>query len=60
MPNPVAEALRHVLKLVDDVNDRIDEIHPEAGKKKGRMQDVKKDMKKEHSDLDRFLGGGGI
>lgn len=60
MPNPVAEAIRHVLRLVDDVNDRVDEMHPEAKKKKGRMQDVQKDMKKEHSDLDRFLGGGGI
>jgi len=60
MPNPVAEALRHVLKLVDDVNDRVDAMHPEAKKKKGHMQDVEKDMKKEHSDLDRFLGGGGI
>ena len=60
MPNPVAEAIRHVLQLVDDVNERIDEIHPGARKKKGHMQDVEKDMKKEHSDLDRFLGGGGI
>jgi len=60
MPNPVAEALRHILKLVDDVNKRIDEMHPEAGRKKGRISNVEKDMKKEHSDLDRFLGGGGI
>ena len=60
MPNPVAEAIRHVLQLVDDVNERIDALHPAAGKKKGRMQDVEKDMEKEHSDLDRFLGGGGI
>jgi len=37
MPNPVAEAIRHVLQLVDDVNERIDAMHPEAEKKKGRM-----------------------
>ncbi len=60
MPNPVAEALRHVLKLLDDVNGRIDEIHPDAGKREGGMTDIEKDMEKEHSDLDRFLGGGGI
>ncbi len=60
MPNPVAEAIRHVLKLVDDVNERVDAIHPEAKRKRGHMQDVEKDMKKEHADLDRFLGGGGI
>jgi len=60
MPNPVAEALRHVLKMIDDVNDRIDEIHPRAKKKGGHMQDVEKDIKKEHNSLDRFLGGGGI
>ena len=60
MPNPVAEAIRHVLKLVDDVNRRVDALHPEAKKMKGRAQDVAQDMQKEHADLDRFLGGGGI
>ncbi len=60
MPNPVAEALRHVLRLVDDVNARIDEIHPDTRKKKGHRTDVEKDMDKEHSNLERFLGGGGI
>ncbi len=58
MPNPVAEAIRHVLKLIDDVNARIDEIHPRAAKKPGRMQEVEKEIEKEHKELDRFLGGG--
>ena len=64
MPNPVAEAIRHVLKLVDDVNARVDELHPEAKHgeqdKSARMKEAEKDMRKEHKDLERFLGGGGI
>jgi len=60
MPNPVAEAIRHVLQLVDDVNARVDELHPEVKKddKSKRMKATEKDMKKEHEDLERFLGGG--
>ena len=59
MPNPVAQALKHVLKLVDDVNARVDEFHPGTAKKKtGRLKDVEKDMRKEHEDLERFIGGG--
>jgi len=64
MPNPVAEAIRHVLQLVDDVNARVDELHPEVQsgehEKSSRMQKTEKDMRKEHKDLERFLGGGGI
>lgn len=64
MPNPVAEAIRHVMKLVDDVNARVDELHPEekeAGhKKSSRTRETEKDMRKEHKNLERFLGGGGI
>jgi len=64
MPNPVAEAIRHVLQLLDDVNARVDELHPEisksGGEKSSRMKKTEKDMRKEHKDLERFLGGGGI
>jgi serine O-acetyltransferase len=64
MPNPVAEAIRHVLKLIDDVNERVDELHPEAKHgeqdKTPRMKQAEKDMRKEHKDIERFLGGGGI
>jgi len=60
MPNPVAEAIRHVLQLVDDVNARVDELHPEVktDDKSKRMKATEKDMKKEHEDLERFFGGG--
>lgn len=64
MPNPVAEAIRHVLQLVDDVNSRVDELHPDSGEKghekSSRMKKTEKDMRKEHKNLERFLGGGGI
>jgi len=64
MPNPVAEAIRHVLQLLDDVNDRVDELHPDLSKdgseKSSRMKKTEKDMRKEHKNLERFLGGGGI
>jgi len=64
MPNPVAEAIRHVMKLVDDVNERVDELHPEikedGHEKSPKMKKTEKDMRKEHKDIERFLGGGGI
>jgi len=64
MPNPVAEAIRHVMKLVDDVNARVDELHPEikedGHEKSSKMKKTEKDMRKEHKDIERFLGGGGI
>jgi len=61
MPNPVAEALKHVLKLVDDINDKVDHLHPEEVKKASKEDEERsEDMKKEHEKLDRFLGGGGI
>jgi serine O-acetyltransferase len=59
MPNPVAEAIKHVLKLLDDVNERIDAIHPEAGKSPD-LEKVQRDIQEEHSKLERFVGGGGI
>jgi len=65
MPNPVAEALKHVLKLVDDVNERVENSHPKGSKKASEdasevERKICEDMKKEHEKLDRFLGGGGI
>jgi len=61
MPNPVAEALRHVLKLIDDLDERVDALHMQGRKRKieEKLAEVEKDMEKERSDLDRFLGGGG-
>jgi serine O-acetyltransferase len=55
MPNPVAEALKHVLQMIDDVNARVDAMHPkhhtdETDKK------LAADMEKELKELDRFLG----
>ncbi len=62
MPNPVAEAIRHVLKLIDDVNERMEEMHPDQADKPkdDRMKKTEKDMRKEHKNLERFIGGGGI
>lgn len=59
MPNPVAEALRHVLSLIDDLDARVNELHPHPRRSK-RMQEVEKGMQHEHDSLERFLGGGGI
>jgi len=61
MPNPVAEAIKHVLQLVDDLDERVDRLHPEASDKKSKADtQLSEDMKREHEKLDRFLGGGGI
>ena len=64
MPNPVAEAIKHVLQMVDDVNARVDNLH-EAGEKPSAEQAkqekvIAKDMQKEHEKLTRFLDGEGI
>lgn len=61
MPDPVAEVLKHVLKLVDDVNNRVDRFHSDVADKSSKEdKKISADMKKEHDKLDRFLGGGGI
>ena len=61
MPNPVAEALKHVLNLVDDINTKVDRLHPDdVNKATKEGEDLSEDMKKEHEKIDRFLGGGGI
>ncbi|HXH65048.1 MAG TPA: serine O-acetyltransferase [Mariprofundaceae bacterium] len=55
MPNPVAEALKHVVQMIEDVNARVDAIHP---KRRTAATDKKlaADMEKEHKELDRFFG----
>ncbi|MDX8402319.1 MAG: serine O-acetyltransferase [Mariprofundaceae bacterium] len=59
--NPVAEALEHVLKMIDDVNARIDAFHPEPkGEAAKRDERLEQDLKEEQRKLERFLGGGGI
>ncbi|MDQ6989734.1 MAG: serine O-acetyltransferase [Mariprofundaceae bacterium] len=64
MPNPVAEALKRVLHMIDDVNARVDNLHDtdscSAQDKADMEQKISADMKKEHEKLERFLGGGGI
>ena len=64
MPNPVAEAIKHVLQMVDDVNARVDYLQGHAGQKPEKStketQEITEDMKKEHEKLTRFLDGEGI
>ena len=64
MPNPVAEAIKHVLQMVDDVNARVDNIQVDAEKcsvkEPQQEQDIADDMKKEHDKIQKFLDGEGI
>ncbi len=64
MPNPVAEAIKHVLQMVDDVNARVDHLQDDVcktGKKHSQLeQDIAEDLKKEHDKLTRFFDGEGI
>ncbi len=57
MPDPVAQVLRHVLTLIDDVNAKVDNIHEECSEKD---ESLNKEMKKEHKKVEDFLGGDGI
>jgi len=59
LANPVSEALAHVLKMIDDVNARIDTFHPDASGTKAKASDeLDKDRLNEQEKLERFLGGG--
>lgn len=59
LANPVSEALGHVLKMIDDVNARIDTFHPDAKGTKAKVSDdLEKDRMSEQEKLERFLGGG--
>ena len=55
MPNPVAEALKHVVQMIDDVNSRVDAIHPQR-RTDASDKKLAADMEKEHKELDRFFG----
>ena len=59
LANPVSEALGHVLKMIDDVNARIDTFHPEPdGEQADMVEELDKDRISEQEKLERFLGGG--
>jgi len=59
LDNPVAEALGHVLKMIDDVNARVDTFHPQPeGEKARKVDELDKDRISEQEKLERFLGGG--
>ena len=59
LANPVSEALGHVLKMIEDVNARVDTFHPDAkGTKAKASDDLDKDRLSEQEKLERFLGGG--
>ncbi len=61
LANPVAEALEHVLKMIDDVNARIDTFHPRPEGATAEVDEqLERDMEEEQKKLERFLGGGGI
>jgi serine O-acetyltransferase len=59
LANPVAEALAHVLKMIDDVNARVDAFHPDVdGEPAKTSKELEKDRLSEQEKLERFLGGG--
>ncbi len=64
MPNPVAEAIKHVLQMMDDVNTRVDNIQTTTDKcsikEPQQEKDIVADMKKEHDKIQKFLDGEGI
>jgi serine O-acetyltransferase len=57
MPDPVAQVLRHVLTLIDDVNAKVDGLYDGDNSKDALLN---KDMQKEHKKVEDFLGGDGI
>jgi len=59
LANPVSEALGHVLKMIDDVNARVDAFHPKPkGDQAEAVDELDKDRVSEQEKLERFLGGG--
>jgi len=59
LANPVSEALGHVLKMIDDVNARVDTFHPKPeGEEADAVDELDKDRMSEQDKLERFLGGG--
>jgi len=59
MPNPVAQALSHTLKMIDDLNLRIDQLstHNRCQETDDHLRD---DLQREHARIDKFLDGSGI
>ena len=64
MPNPVAEAIKHVLQMVDDVNARVDnlyEMDSQSSKVQSKHEEaIVQDIKQEHDKIQEFLDGEGI
>ncbi len=60
MPDPVAKVLEHVLKLVDDVNERVDRFHASEVVQNPQDDQVRKNISKEHQKIENFLDGNGI
>lgn len=60
MPDPVAQVLRHMLTLIDDVNERVDGFHADEKADNPKDSRLNKDMCKEHQKVEDFLGGDGI
>ncbi|MBF0281678.1 MAG: serine O-acetyltransferase [Zetaproteobacteria bacterium] len=59
MPDPVADAIRHMLTMIDDVNARID-AHHRNDTMDAEEAVLHQEMEKEHQKVEKFLGGGGI
>lgn len=57
LANPVAEALKHVLQMIDDVNARVDNMHPRK-KPDEASQKLAEDMKSEQEKLERYIKDG--
>ncbi|MDX8397019.1 MAG: serine O-acetyltransferase [Mariprofundaceae bacterium] len=60
MPDPVAQVLKHVLKLIDDVNERVDCVHSSHVQNDEREADLNREMQTEHDKVKKFLDGDGI
>jgi len=59
MPNPVAQALSHTLQMIDDLNQRIDQLSSQT-KCQETDDHLRDDLQREHERIDRFLDGSGI
>jgi len=66
MPDPVSEVLRHMLQMMDDINSRIDQLHPVSGrdvedpKCEQVLVELRDEMAREHKKVEQFLDGNGI
>ncbi|MDX8376866.1 MAG: serine O-acetyltransferase [Mariprofundales bacterium] len=54
MPDPVADALRHMLILIDDVNAKVENI--EQQECNPNTTKINKEIAREHKDLEQFFG----